>query len=53
MLQYQESKGMYLKEEVVSQCQKSQSQKLQNLSVKNPKHQVGIEAALSHAEKGA
>ena len=45
---------MYLeKEEVVAQCQKTQSQNQQNLSVKNPKHQVGIEAALSHAQKGA
>jgi hypothetical protein len=45
---------MYLeKEEVVAQCQKTQSQNQQNLSVKNPKHQAGIEAALSHAQKGA
>jgi hypothetical protein len=45
--------GMYLeKEEVVSQCQKSQLQNQQNLSVKNPKHQAGIEAALSHAQRG-
>jgi hypothetical protein len=46
--------GMYLeKEEVVAQCQKTQSQNQQNLSVKNPKHQAGIEAVLSHAQKGA
>ena len=46
--------GMYLeKEEVVAQCQKTQSQNQQNLSVKNPKQQAGIEAALSHAQKGA
>jgi hypothetical protein len=46
--------GMYLeKEEVVAQCQKTQSQNQQNLSVKNPKHQAGIEVALSHAQKGA
>jgi hypothetical protein len=39
---------MYLDEEkVVSRCQKSQSQ---NLSVKNPKDQAGIEATLSHAQ---
>jgi hypothetical protein len=38
---------------VVAQCQKTQSQNQQNLSVKNPKHQAGIEAALSHAQKGA
>jgi hypothetical protein len=46
--------GMYLeKEEVVAQCQKTQSQNQQNLSVKNPKHQAGIKAALSHAQRGA
>jgi hypothetical protein len=46
--------GLYLeKEEVVAQCQKTQSQNQQNLSVKNPKHQAGIEAALSHAQRGA
>jgi hypothetical protein len=46
--------GMYLeKEEVVAQCQKTQSQSQQNLSVKNPKHQAGIEAALSNAQRGA
>jgi hypothetical protein len=46
--------GMYLeKEEVVAECQKTQSQNQQNLSVKNPKHQAGIEAALSHAQRGA
>jgi hypothetical protein len=46
--------GMYLeKEEVVAQCHKTQSQNQQNLSVKNPKHQAGIEAALSHAQRGA
>jgi hypothetical protein len=46
--------GMYLeKEKVVAQCQKSQSQNQQNLSVKNPKHQVGIEAAQSHAQTGS
>jgi hypothetical protein len=45
--------GMYLeKEEVVSQCQKSKSQNQQNLSVKNLKHQAGIEGALSHAQRG-
>jgi hypothetical protein len=45
---------MYLeKEEVVAQCQKTQSQNQQNLSVKNPKHQADIEVALSHAQKGA
>jgi hypothetical protein len=39
---------MYLDEEkVVSRCQKIQSQ---NLSVKNPKDQAGIEATLSHAQ---
>ena len=38
MLQYQESKEMYLNEKkVVSRCQKSQSQNQQNLSVKSPK----------------
>jgi hypothetical protein len=43
--------GMYLeKEKVVSRCQKSPSQNQQNLSVKNPKHQAGIEAAQSHAQ---
>jgi hypothetical protein len=41
------------KKEVVTQCQKTQSQNQQNLSVKNPKHQAGIEAALSHAQRGA
>jgi hypothetical protein len=42
--------GMYLeKEMVVAQCQKSQSQNQQNLSVKSPKHQAGIEAAKSYA----
>jgi hypothetical protein len=46
--------GMYLeKEEEVAQCQKTQSLNQQNLSVKNPKHQAGIEAALSHAQRGA
>ena len=46
--------GMYLeKEKVVAQCQETQSQNQQNLSVKNPKHQIGVEAALSHAQKGA
>jgi hypothetical protein len=46
--------GMYLeKEEVVAQCQKTQSENQQNLSVKNPKHQAGIKAALSHAQRGA
>jgi hypothetical protein len=41
--------GMYLeKEKVVAQCQQSQSQNQQNLSVKNPKHQAGIEATQSH-----
>jgi hypothetical protein len=46
--------GMYLeKEEVVAQFQKTQSQNQQNLSMKNPKHQAGIEAALSYAQKGA
>jgi hypothetical protein len=46
--------GMYLeKEEVAAQCQKTQSQNQQNLSAKNPKHQAGIEAALSHAQKEA
>jgi hypothetical protein len=46
--------GMYLKKEmVVTQCQKSQSQNQQNLSVKNPKHQVGIKAAQSHAHTGS
>jgi hypothetical protein len=45
--------GIYLeKEEVVSQCQKSQSSNQQNLSVKNPKHHAGIKAALSHAQRG-
>jgi hypothetical protein len=45
---------MYLeKEELVAQCQKTQSQNQQNLSVKNPKHQAGIKAALSHVQKGA
>jgi hypothetical protein len=38
---------------MVAQCQKTQSQNQQNLSVKNPKHQAGIEAALSHAQRGA
>jgi hypothetical protein len=43
--------GMYLeKEKVVAQCQKSQSQNQQNLSVKNPKHQAGIEAVQSHVQ---
>jgi hypothetical protein len=46
--------GMYLeKEDVVAQCQKTQSQNQQNLSVKNLKHQAGIKAALSHAQRGA
>jgi hypothetical protein len=46
--------GMYLeKKEVVAQCQKTQSRNQQNLSMKNPKHQAGIEAALSHAQRGA
>jgi disease resistance protein RPM1 len=37
--------GMYLeKEVVVAQCQKTQSQNQQNLSVKNPKHQAGIDS---------
>jgi hypothetical protein len=45
---------MYLeKEEMVAQCQKTQSQNQQNLSMKNPKHQAGIKAVLSHAQKGA
>ena len=45
---------MYLeKEKVVAQCQKTQSQNQQNLLVKSPKHQVDVEAALSHAQKGA
>jgi hypothetical protein len=46
--------GMYLeKEELVAQCQKTQSQNQQNPSMKNPKHQAGIEAALSHAQREA
>jgi hypothetical protein len=45
--------GMYLKkQEVVAQCQKTQSQNQQNLLVKNPKHQADIEAVLSHAQRG-
>jgi hypothetical protein len=53
-LQYQEAMGMYLeKEKVIAQCQKTQSQNQQNLSVKNPKHQADIKAALSHAQRGA
>jgi hypothetical protein len=45
---------MYLeKEKVIAQSQKTQSQNQQNLSVKNLKHQAGIEAALSHAQRGA
>jgi hypothetical protein len=46
--------GIYLEtEKVVSQCQKSQSQNQQNLSVKNLKHQADIEVALSHAQTRA
>jgi hypothetical protein len=46
--------GMYMeKEKVVAQCQKSQSQNQQNLSIKNPKHQASIEAAQSHAQTGS
>jgi hypothetical protein len=45
--------GMYLeKEEVVAQFQKTQSQNQQNLSVKNPKHQAGIEAAEANCDGG-
>jgi hypothetical protein len=46
--------GMYLEtEKVVSQCQKSQSQNQQNMSVKNPKYQAGIKVAQSHAQIGS
>jgi hypothetical protein len=46
--------AMYLeKEKVVAQCRKSQSQNQQNLLVKNPKHQAGIEATQSHAQTGS
>nr|XP_040244066.1 uncharacterized protein LOC120963491 [Aegilops tauschii subsp. strangulata] len=41
-----------LSEKVISQCQKTQAQNLQNLLVKNPKQQEGIGVVQSHAQTG-